>query len=112
MPLPTHILLGLQLDLSEIFWKALVIVIPLSSFRGITHAYLLKISITHNKKRLPLFNLLINCILARSALQISSIKGDCSFIFLNFLIIGLCNYSANSLPDIFSFLVAPLEVFL
>ena len=42
-------------------------------------------------------NLLINCISS----QILSIKGDCTFLFLNFLIIGLCNSSANSLLEIF-----------
>ena len=36
-------------------------------------------SITHNKKQIPLLNLLINCILAKSAPQILSIKGDCTF---------------------------------
>ena len=37
-----------------------------------------------------------------------SIKGECTFLFSNFLIIGLCNSSANSLFDIFSFLTADL----
>ena len=36
--------------------------------------YLLKISITHNKKRIPLLNLLVNYISARSAPQIVSLK--------------------------------------
>ena len=36
------------------------------SFKGITRAYLLPISITQNKNLNPLFNLLINCISARS----------------------------------------------
>ena len=62
-------------------------------------------SITHNKKRIPLLNLLINCIFARSAPQMLPIKGECTFHFLNFLIIGLCNSSANSLFEIFSFLI-------
>ena len=53
-------------------------------------------SITHNKKRISLLNLLINCISARSAPQMLPIKGECTFHFLNFLIIGLCNSSANS----------------
>ena len=88
----------------------MVIVIPFLSFKGITHAYLLKISITHNKKRIPLLNLLINYISARSAVQILFIKDECTFLLSNFLIIGLCNSSANSLFDIFSFLIAPPEV--
>ena len=41
MPLATHIFFGLKLDLSKIFWKALVIVKPISSLKGIIHVYLL-----------------------------------------------------------------------
>ena len=78
MSLATHILFGLQLDSFKIFWNAFVAVIPFLSFKGITHAYLLKISITQNK----------NWILKE-------------------LLIGYCNSSANSLFDIFSFLTAP-----
>ena len=37
-----------------------------------------------------------------------SIKSECIFVFLNFLIIGLCNSSANSLFEIFSFYIADL----
>ena len=59
--------------------------------------------ITHNKKRIPLLNLLINFISAKSAAQILSIKGECTFLFLDFLIIGLCNSSANSLLEYFHF---------
>ena len=51
----------------------------------------------------------INCISARSATQILSIKGEYTFLFLNFLIIRLCNSSANSLIDIFLFLIQLLE---
>ena len=67
-------------------------------------------SITHNKNQNPLLNLLINCVSARSAPQILSIKGNCTFILLNFPIIGLCSSSANSLLEIFSFLTVPPEV--
>ena len=74
--------------------------------------YLLKISITHNKKRIDLLNLLINCISARSAPQILSIKDDCTFLLLNFQINGLFNSSVNFLLDIFLFLIAPPEVIL
>ena len=49
--------------------------LPFLSFKGIAHAYLLKISIAHNKKWTPLLNLLINYISARSAPQILSWKG-------------------------------------
>ena len=64
--------------------------------------YLLKITITHNKKRIPLLNLLINCIPARSTAQILS---ECTFLLLNFLIIGLCNSLANSWSEMFSILI-------
>ena len=57
---------------------------------------------THNKKRIPLSNLLINYISARSPTQILSLKGECAFLFLNFQI-GLCNSSANCFFEIFSF---------
>ena len=77
-------------------------------------------SFTHNKNLNPLLNLLINCISARSAPQILSIKGDSTFLLLNFIITGLCNSSANScvaefkgrLFEIFSFLILLPEVFL
>ena len=70
--------------------------------------YLLKMSIiTYNKKHIPLFNLLINCKLARSAPQILSLEDEYTFLSFNFLIIGLCNSSANSLLDIISFLIPP-----
>ena len=68
-------------------------------------------SVTHNKNLNPLLNLLINCISARSVHQILSIKGDCTFLLLHFLIIGLCNSSANSLFEIFSFLIPLPEAF-
>ena len=83
---------------------------PFLSFEGITHGYLLEISITHYKKQIPLLNLLINCISARSQLQILYLKDEYMFCFLDFLIIGLCNSSANSLFDRFSFLTASPEV--
>ena len=67
-------------------------------------------SITHNKNLNPLLNLLINCISAKSAPKILSIKNDCTFLLSNFLMISLCNYSANSLLEIISFLTAPPEV--
>ena len=69
-------------------------------------------SIMHNKNLNPLLNILLNCISARSASQILSIKDKCTFLFLKFLIIGLCNSSANCWSEIFSFLVPLPEVFL
>ena len=41
LPLSTHILFGLLFDVPKIFWKALVILIPFLSFKGIAHGYLL-----------------------------------------------------------------------
>ena len=73
--------------------------------------YLLKISTTRNKKRIPLISLLINWISARSAPQILSIRGECTFLLLNFLIIGFYNSSADSLFEIFSFLMPLSEIF-
>ena len=69
-----------------IFAKALLIVITFLSFKGISHANLLKTSITqkkqkkekkkrNRKKKIQLLNLQI-IKLARSAPQILSIKGD------------------------------------
>ena len=98
-----HILFGLRLDSFKISWKALVIVAPFLSFKGITHVYLLKISIALNKKRTLLLNLLISCLSARSALQMLSTKDECTIRFSNILMIGLCNSSANYLLDIISF---------
>ena len=76
-------------------------------------------SITHNKRRIPVLNLLINCILARLAPQILSMKGEGTFLFLNFLVIGLCNSSGYSCVtkfkgrwfEILSFLIALSEAF-
>ena len=105
LPLFTHILFGLRLDSSKVFWKALVIVIPFLSLKGITNVYLLKISITHNKKRIPWLNLLINCISARSIPQILYITNKYTFPFWNFLIIYLSNSSVDSSFEIFIFLI-------
>ena len=49
---------------------------------------------------------------ARSATQLLSIKDGCTFPFLNFLIIDLCNSSDNYLLDIISFFIAPPDVLL
>ena len=107
-------LFGLQLDSSKIFLESIrVIAMLFLLFKGIiTHTYLLKISIARNKKRIPLLNLLINCISARSAPQILSIKGDHTFLYLNFLILGLGNSSANSLFEIFSFRINYQQIYL
>ena len=104
-------LFGLWFHSSKIFWEALVIGIPFLSFKGITHAYLLQISITHNKNLNPLLNLIINCISAKSTPQTFSIKDECTLLFSYFLIIGLCNSYANSLLNIFSFLTFHQKLF-
>ena len=49
---------------------------------------------------------------AASPPQILSIKAECTFLYSNFPIIGLCNSSANCLFEIFSFSVPLPEVFL
>ena len=68
--------------------------------------HIIKISILN-----PLLDLVINYICARSAPQILSIKSECIYLFLNFLIIGLCNSSANSSIDLVSFFTILPEVF-
>ena len=50
--------------------------------------------IAQNKIGNPFLKLLIN---SMSAPKILSIKNDCTVLLLNFLIIVLCNSSANSL---------------
>ena len=81
--------------------KTLVIVIPFLSFKGITHVYLMEISLTHNKKQMLLLNVLFKCIAARPVPQILSIKDN-----------ALCNSSINYLFCMISFLIAPPTVFL
>ena len=66
-------------------------------------------SLTHNKNLL--LDLLVNCIFAKFALETLSLKGKCTFLLLNVLIIGLCNSSANSLLEIISFLTVLPYVF-
>ena len=65
---------------------------------------------THNKKLNPLLNLIINCMSAKTAPLILSIKGECAFLLSNFLIIGLFNSSDNFILGIFSFLITLPEV--
>ena len=100
-------MLRLRFDSYKIFSKALVIIIPFLSFKETNHGYLLTLSITHNKKRI----LQLNCILVKSAPQISSIKDECTFHFSDFLITGLSNSSVNSWFEIISRLAAPPKGF-
>ena len=109
--MPTHILFGLRSDLSKTFWNALTIVTPFLSFKGTTQGYLLKISIIHSKNLNPLLNLLINYISATLAGQIFSLNPEYTVLFVNFLIIVLCNSLANCWLCLISLLTPPLEVF-
>lgn len=82
--------------------SSISIVIPyyILSFKGVAHVYLLKISIIYNKNWNPLSCLLTNCILARSAPQIFSLKDEYTFRFPNFLMISLCSFLARAWFDI------------
>ena len=75
------------------------------------HIYNTFISTTQNKSLNHLVSLLINCISARFVPKIFFIKDDCTFLFSDFLIIGLCNFSPNSLLEIISSLTALSEIF-
>ena len=72
-----------------IFLNALTILVPFLSFIGTTYAYLLNKSIAHNKYLIPLLYLLSDCISAKSTLQILSLNDEQTFLFLNFLVIGV-----------------------
>ena len=65
------------------------IVTPFLSFNGTTKTYLENKSIAHKRYLIPLLYLLINCISAKSTLQILSLKEEYTFLFSNFLLIGL-----------------------
>ena len=86
--LSIHILLGLQLDTSKMFWQTLVNVISLLYFKRTARTYLLKKWMTHNENPNPLLNWHINCISTRSAPQILSLKYEYTFCYSNFIIIG------------------------
>ena len=83
-----------------------------NTFQEIIHSCLIYISIAHNENLNPLLNLLKNCLLAKSAPHLFPITDEYTFRFSNFLIIGLCNSSANSLLDLMLFLIVPPEVFI
>ena len=51
--LSTHILFGLPLDSYKTFQKTIVIVTPFLPLKGTNYALKLKISIAHDKKRIP-----------------------------------------------------------
>ena len=79
-------------------------------FKRTTQAYLLKTSLTHNENLIPILNLLINYISAKSALQILSLNDEYTFLLLKFAKIGLWNSSASCWFDID--LIASPKVFL
>ena len=54
---------------------------PFLSFNGTTQAYLLKISITHNKNVNSLLNLFVSCISAKSSPQILSLNAEQTALF-------------------------------
>ena len=63
------------------------ILVSFLSFKGTTDAY--KKPIAHNKYLFPLLYLLSDCISAESVPQILSLNDEQTFLFLNFVIIGL-----------------------
>ena len=69
-------------------------------------------SITHIKNLNTLVNLLINYVPASSAPKRLYTNCDCTFLFLEFLIISSCNSLAYLFFEIFSFLIPLPEVFL
>ena len=54
------------------------------SFKGPTHAYSLKRSITHNKNRIPFLYLLINFISAKLASLLLCLKEEFTYMFIKF----------------------------
>ena len=76
---------------------------PLMFQKNISCIFTENINNTHYKTNFSI-RLLINSISAISSPQILSVKDEYIFLFLNFLITDLCNSSANSLFEMFSFL--------
>ena len=64
--------------------KLLRIVLPFLSFKGLTHPYLVKKPITHDKYLTFLFFEANDSISAKSAAQILSLDLTKTFLFLNF----------------------------
>ena len=65
-----------------------------------------------NKNRMSLLYLLINYISAKSTPHMFSLKDEYTLCLLNFVIIGLCNYSAHCWFNIISLSTAPPADFL
>ena len=110
LPWSIHISFGFLFELFKILWNTLTIVVPFLSFKGTAKAYLLNKSIAHKRYLVPLFYLLIKCISAKSTLQILSLKEEYTFLFLNFIIIGLWSSSANCWFSLILYLIpAPFD---
>ena len=93
LPESTHNLFGLLLDSFTISIKPLTTVLPFLSFKGLTHAYLVKTSMTHNKYLTFLFLEDNDFISAKSAAQILSLNLGYTFLLLTFLITGkFCSF--------------------
>ena len=69
--------------------------LPVLSYKGISHPYLDKMSMTARRYFTPWLSLEKACISTKSAAHILSIPLTKTLRFLNFLFIGLCNSSAN-----------------
>ena len=107
LPRLTHNLFGLRLDLCKPYYllfmiKIFSIVLPFLPVKGLFHAYLVKTSITHNQYLTFLFFEDNDAISAKSTAKILFSNVAYIFLYLNFLIIGLCNYLAS-----FSFTLTP-----
>ena len=75
--------------------KAFRTVLPFLFFTGLTHAYLVKTSLTHNKYLTFLLLENNDPISAKPAAQILSLNLTYTFLLLDFLVTGLCNSLAN-----------------
>lgn len=81
--LSTNFLFRLHPDSLKVFWKASAVIIFSLSFKETTQAYIQKISITHNKKRICLLNLLNNCI-SCSVIIWTNLEETATQVFLKF----------------------------
>ena len=108
--LSTIFLFRLHPDSLKVFWKAPAVIISLLSFKEAIQAYVQKILITHNKKRICLLNLLNNCISCTVIIWIK-LKETATLIFWNFLLV-LCieTYTKNPLSSDFWKLIFCLNI--
>ena len=71
-----YFLRATPLNCLKLFKNTLTIVIPILSFKGATHTYLLNKSIAHNKDLIPSFYLLNDCISVKSTPQILQLNEE------------------------------------